>query len=306
MDGAAPKKAWTSRSLGSSFQHQIFYALIRAGGRRAAYLLLHLVTPWYTLFRPIVRHRCRPYLSRRFPGRGLLMRMADLHRLTLAFGKILVDRAVLGIVGRNAMHNDHKGREVLQGLLAEGRGLIMLTAHVGCWQAGMASLSNLDRNVALLIHREAGDVDRHFFEHEGGPTPFSIIDPAGFMGGALEMLQVLKNGDALCIMGDRVMGSQTNTLPVPFLGDPVPVPISPYKLASSWGAPIAVIFPHKVAADRYALGVTRVIRVPPHLGRDPEAFRPYAEQFIQALEGFTREHPYQFFNFFDMWNPAGS
>lgn len=291
---------WTSRSIGSDFQHGIFYALIRIGGRQSAYALLYFVVLYYVLFRPSVRQRSHYYLSRRFPGRGAFGRLLDSYRLSLEIGKVLVDRAVLGILGPQDMKADLQGQEELAKLVGEGRGLILATAHVGCWQVAMATLAALRTPVNLLIHRDEGDVDRHYFEHRGA-APYRIIDPAGYLGGTLEMLQVLKHGEVLCIMGDRVMGGDASTLSVSFLGGDVRLPFSPYKLASATGAPIAVIFPYKSGPGSYALRLAKVIRVPENLGRSPAAYRPYAAQFAEALEGFCAGHPYQFFNFFDMW-----
>ena len=275
------------------------------GGRKGAYALLVFVVLYYTLFRPSVRERSRPYLRRRFPGRNPLAGLWDSYRLNLGIGRILVDRAVLGIVGPKGLRVSLAGREELEALLAEGRGLVLVTAHVGCWQLAMSSLSSLETRVSLLMHREEGDLDRHFFEHGGGSAPYRIVDPAGYLGGTLEMLQVLKHGETLCIMGDRVMGGESGTVSVDFLGRPVELPFSPYKLASATGAPVAVIFPYQTGEGGYALQVARVIRVPEGLGRSSRAYRPYAAQFVEALERFVAEHPYQFFNFFDMWAPAG-
>jgi len=291
-------KAWSSRSLGSRFQHGIFYTVIRAFGRGPAYALLRLVVLWYVVFSPAVRRKAGHYLRRRFPGRGFWARGRDTYRLCLAFGKVLVDRAVLGILGPGRPVAGQEDRARLKLLLAEGHGLILVTAHVGGWQHGMATLETLGVPVTLLIHRDGGDVDKHFFEHgEGGP-PFRLLDPADALGSTLRMLQVLGQGEVLCIMGDRGMGS--GTVAVDFLGGPVRVPFSPYKLASATGAPVAVIFAFE-AGGRTTLQLARTIRVPAGLGRKAEAYRPYAEQFSQALEGFVAERPYQFFNFFDLW-----
>lgn len=275
-------------------------------GRRGAYLLLFFVVCYYTLFRPSVRARSLPYLGRRFPGRAPLAGLRDCFRLNLGIGRILVDRAVLGILGPGSLKVNLSRLPELKALLSEGRGLLLVTAHVGSWQLAMDSLRALETGVSLLMHREEGDLDRQFFEHRGEGSPFRIIDPAGYLGGTLEMLQVLKQREVLCIMGDRVLGGESGRIGVDFLGGTVELPISPYKLASATGAPIAVIFPYRTADGWYALQIARVIRVPASLGRPSAAYLPYAAQFAAALEGFVAEHPYQFFNFFDMWAPAGS
>jgi predicted LPLAT superfamily acyltransferase len=296
------QKQWSSRSIGSNWQHHIFYTLIRFGGKQAAYTLLLFVVMYYTLFRPSVRNRSIHYLKRRFPGRNRLFMLWDSYLLSLGIGKILVDRAVLGILGSGNLDLSLDGREELAALLAERRGLIMVTAHVGCWQLAMSSLSLLDTQVNLLIHRAEGDVDRHFFEHGSGKAPYRIVDPTGYLGGTLEMLQILKNGELLCIMGDRNMGGAGSTVSVDFLGTPVDIPFSPYKLASATGAPIAVIFPYRSESGGYALNVARIIRVPENLGRSSNAYLPYGKEFIAELEKFVTQNPYQFFNFYDMWS----
>lgn len=258
---------------------------------------------YYTLCRPSVRARSYPYLSRRFPGRSPLRRMVDCYLLNLGIGRVLVDRAVLGILGPGSLKISMSRLPELKALLAEGRGLLLVTAHVGSWQLAMNCLGNLETGVSLLMHREAGDLDRQFFEHRDGKAPFRIIDPAGFLGGTLEMLQSLKEREVVSLMGDRVMGGESGTVQVDFLGAPIEVPFSPYKLASATGAPIAVGFPLRLKTG-YGLHIARVIRVPEGLGRSAAAYRPYAEEFARALEEFVEQYPYQFFNFYDMWSPA--
>jgi predicted LPLAT superfamily acyltransferase len=226
----------------------------------------------------------------------------DSYLLSLGIGRTLVDRAILGILGPESMYVSPEGTSTLAELLSEGRGLILITAHVGCWQLAMSNLAALNSRVNLLIHQDEGDRDRHFFEHGSEKSPYRIVDPGGYLGGTLEMLQVLKNGELLCIMGDRNMGGDGSTVSVDFLGDPVKIPFSPYKLASATGAPVAVIFPYRGVSGAYELQVAKIMRVPENLGRSAHAYIPFAREFIAALEVFVIENPYQFFNFYDMWS----
>ncbi|MEZ4601642.1 MAG: lysophospholipid acyltransferase family protein [Syntrophotaleaceae bacterium] len=296
------KKSWTSRSIGAAWQHRFFYGLIRLCGRRAAYAMLAVVIFYYMLFRPDQRRKSEFYLRRRFPGaRGLRLWLHS-YRMSLALGKSLIDRAVVGILGSSSTRVDLEGKEELLALLAEGKGLILITAHVGSWQTAMAALDFLNQPVSLLLQREAGDIDRHYFEHGGRDCPFRIIDPSGYLGGALEMIEVLKNGEILSVMSDRMLGSDRNAVAVDFLGDPVPFPFSAYKLASATGAPVGVLLSAKTGVDSYELRLARVIRVPSGLRRGSEAFVPYVRQFAETLEEYTQRYPYQFFNFYDMWD----
>ncbi|MFA5514732.1 MAG: lysophospholipid acyltransferase family protein [Desulfuromonadales bacterium] len=293
---------WSSRSVGSRLQHRIFYLLIGLGGRRPAYALLYLVVLYYVLFRPSLRRRSYPYLRRRFPRQP--PRLVDSFRMSLALGQVLVDRATVGILGPAALRVGLEGRKELIDLVAEGRGLILMTAHVGCWQVAMSAFDFLQAPVNLLLQREDGDIDRHYFEHAGIESPYRIIDPRGFLGGTLEMIAALKRGEVLSVMGDRMLGNDRNGIEADFLGAPVRFPYSAYKLASATGAPVAILLSAKTGPDVYALRLCSVLRVPAGLGRKAADFAPFAARFAEILEQYCGEHPYQFFNFFDLWEPS--
>ncbi|NOQ52183.1 MAG: lipid A biosynthesis acyltransferase [Desulfuromonadaceae bacterium] len=292
---------WSSRSIGSNWQHQAFYLMIRLGGRRAAYLLLYVVVAYYVLFSRLARQRASHYLRRRFPETTGWLQLWHCYQLILSFGKVLVDRAVVGIMGPEALNVTLDAREELLKLRDEQRGMIMMSAHVGCWQVAMSALDFLQRPVNMLMRREDGDIDRHYYEHAGIDCPYRVIDPTGYLGGTLEMLGALKQGQIVCVMGDRLLGSDRSTVEVDLLGEKVSLPFSAYKIASATGAPVVVFLTRKDGPASYRLQLAQVIRVPELQGRNAETFRPYAAEFSAALDKFCQEYPYQFFNFFDMW-----
>ena len=209
---------WTARSVGSSFQHNFFYFLIKYGGHRTAYFFLTFVVAFYVIFKPSIRKKTDYYLFHRFKRKHLSRRLFDSYQLYLNLGKSLIDRAIIGILGEEEITMEFSENEKILGLLKEGRGLILMTSHVGCWQAAMSALRFLNTPVHLLLLRDEGDIDRHYFEHAGIESPYKIIDPTGYLGGVLEMMQVLRAGEILCVMGDRLFGGKKGSLEVDFLG----------------------------------------------------------------------------------------
>jgi len=299
-------RRWTARSIGARWQHNFFYFVIRIGGLRTAYSFVYLVVFWYVLLYPSVRKRTLPYLSRRFPNRrGPFQRFSDTYRWIVSLGKALVDRAAFGILGPGSLRITVPDKQGLFDVLAEGRGMVLVNAHVGCWQVAVSVLDFLKVPVSLLMQRDAGDIDRHYFEHSGERPPFRIIDPEGHLGGVVEMLAVLRRGEIMGVMADRVFGSDTNVVTVDFLGSPAVFPYSGFRLAAATGAPVVVLFSFKTPEGAYQMILQRVIRVPRGLGRRPEDYIPYVREFAEALETFVHEHPFQFFNFFDMWTDEG-
>ena len=297
---AKVKQRWTSRSLGSSWQHQSFYLLIRCGGQQAAYLLLYCVVFYYTLL-PSIRQKCSYYLRRRFPHAGWWQQFWNSYNMNLALGKVLVDRALVGILGAGQVDVVLHGKQDFLDLVAEGNGVILVNSHIGCWQVAASVLDFVDTPINLLIQREEGDIDRHHFEHNGSECPYRIIDPRGYLGGVMEMLGVLKRGEVLSVMGDRMLGNDKNGVEVDFMGGTVTFPFSAYKLASATGAPIVALLSHKVGRKSYAIEISQPINVPGDLGRGKEKFIPYVQEYAEILERFCDDHPFQFFNFFDLW-----
>jgi predicted LPLAT superfamily acyltransferase len=295
-------QAWMGRTVGTDWQYNVFYFLIRLGGCRLAYLLLYFVVFYYVLFTPGQRRKTYYYLSRRFPVRNIFKRFADSYRMVLNFGETLIDRAISGIMGSNSLKVKFTDKEKLLELQKDNRGLILMMSHAGCWQVAMHALNILKVPVNLLMHREEGNVDNPYFEQAGLSSMFKIIDPSGYLGGTLEIMEALKNNEVLSVMGDRVIDINQNVCYVEFLGEEAPFHFSTFKIASVTGAPVVILFSNKTGPDSYELGIADIIHVPENLRRSEKIFKPYVERYVKSLEMFTNKHPYQFYNFYDMWN----
>ena len=294
---------WDSRSIGKAWQHYFFYIVIRFAGLGAAYFCMYFVVLWYVLFFPSLHKRCKPYLSRRFPDiKNPLARLINEYRWITSFAKSLIDRAAFGILGPKHFHIEVPQSDQLQELSDQNKGVIILNAHAGCWQIAFSALEFKRATVHLVMHRNRQDIDRHYFEHDGSKPPFEIIDPEGYLGGTLQMAAILQEGDVLGLMGDRIFGDQGNAVTVEFLGGPIKIPVAPYRLAAMRGTPIAILFSHRSGKSRYRIEIPAIIRISPGINRNSGAYLPYAEQFIHHLTQYTEKHPFEFFNFFQMWD----
>ncbi|MCC8194263.1 MAG: lipid A biosynthesis acyltransferase [Deltaproteobacteria bacterium] len=295
---------WTGRSMGARWQHAFFYRLIGLGGGKIAYAFLFWVVLVY-MFKPSARERSAAYLARRFPRAGRAALWIHRWRLQWELGKVLVDRAAAGITGSFTIRMADEGTERIRKLHAEGKGLILLASHVGCWHISMSALSGLlSAPASVVIYRDSGDYDRHYFEHRSGPPPFSLIDVAQGPKTAIAMIQRLQGGGLLCLMGDRAL-EDSRVCRVPFLGGDIYVPYTAFHLASVSGAPIVVFFAERTGAGRGRHILGGVIRVPEKLGKRPEAYAPYAAMYVKILERCVEKLPYQFFNFYNMWDIDG-
>ena len=293
---------WTSRSMGTKWQHAFFYRLIAIGGRSMAYFMLFWVVLAY-MFKPSAARRGEAYLKHRFPGAGVFCYWLHRWRWQWELGKSLVDRAVAGIKGDFSFDLGEKEMAALRDRHSHGKGIILLSSHVGSWHAALTALGDLVPGVSasVVLLRDEGDHDRHYFEHKGETPSFTIIDPAEGPQSAIAMIQRLQGGGILTIMGDRPMG-EAKLCPAVFLGEEVRLPTTPFYLASVSGAPLVVFFVYRTGPGKARNHLVGIIDVPEKLGKDPEAYAPYLQLYVDMLEKSVMDKPYQFFNFYNMWD----
>jgi predicted LPLAT superfamily acyltransferase len=281
--------------------HYIFYGMILLGGQIGAYLLLWPVITTYVICSRKIHRLTAPYLEKRFPGHGRLARWRDTHRIMLNFGRVLVDRAWLGLRRGAELRGRLEGREELLALADEGRGVVLLTAHVGNWQSAMAHLTGFRVPINSLMHYQEEAVAKHFFDLRRRKLPFRIIKSDSFMGGMIESTGALQRGEVVTVMGDRYAGGPF--VEVEFLGSRVRLPAAPYALAAATGSPVAVLLAAKTGRRDYTLKLWAVFRPEP---TDRENRRhdleKWARRFAGALEDYLERYPYQWYNFFDFWS----
>jgi len=281
--------------------HSIFYGMLMLAGQPGAYLLLWPVITTYVLCSRKIHRLTATYLDRRFPTHGRLARWRDTHLILLNFGRVLVDRAWLGLRRGAGLEGYLEGRDELEALIGEGRGLVLLTAHVGNWQSALAHIGGFKVPINSLMHYQEEAVAKHFFDLRKKTLPFRIIKSDGFMGGLVEATGALQRGEVVTIMGDRYAGGLATE--VNFLGAGVRMPAAPYSLAAATGSPVAVVLAAKTGRRSYRLQLRAVFRPEPsdreNRRRDMEK---WAGRFAGVLEGYLEEYPYQWYNFFDFWS----
>lgn len=271
--------------------HYIFFLLLRFAGRAPAYLLLALVIFFYVLFFPGSR-KIQPYLRCRFPGSGPVKRLWYAYRLYYCFGQVAIDSVWQSLGPENTIAGEFADRQRLLDLIGEGRGVILLTAHIGNWQTALFNLKDLPAAVYALM-----DLDQQaLIERFKGLGPgFKIIQPGqeGF-GGIIEAMSALARGEVVTVMGDRAdRGPRTYA---EFLGARIGLPSLPYVLARSSGAPVVLLFSHRISRSRYQVRIWDVLRADQSASRE-ECCRQMAQAFARALEEYVEQHPFQWFNF---------
>ncbi|MEO0820556.1 MAG: hypothetical protein AAF074_09030, partial [Pseudomonadota bacterium] len=119
----------------------------------------------------------------------------------------------------------------------------------------------------------------------------------------IEAVAALKRGEFVAILGDRMPHTTTRgRLTTEFLGGSITVPSSPYVLAMGAGAPLILCFAPWLGRDTYRVDFSEIYdgTAVPRAERGARIQR-LAQLYTSRLETLCRRHPFNWFNFFDIW-----
>ena len=252
-----------------------------------------------------------------FRGAGRKRRRAE-GNLRLAYGDALSARERAHLVRRVFEHFGRSSVEFLRGpnltpevleqsvtaegwehvdaARAQGRGVVLVTAHLGNWEVLGRWLASVKQVPLTVVAREpenpefAGYV-RTLRENSG----FAVLNKGG---SARELLRVLKRGEAICLLADQNSGD----LFVPFFGVPAGTVAGPASLALHTGA--ALFFLYCVETE----DGFRVVCSPPMdvtaTGDHDADVRRIMTGVNVALESAVRQYPDQWLWLHDRWKSA--
>lgn len=299
--GRRPRQ-WTGQSRGGVFGHWFFYRVTRAFGVAAAYWVLYPVVFYFLFASRSARRASMEFLERAIGPAPLVRRLARTYRHLVSFARTLVDRALLAIQGKEVFRYEADGLDHIRLAAAAGRGVILLTAHLGNWPIAAGLMGEAGRNLAVVAYPGEHEKLSRYLGKVLGPGP-RVIAVGSDMLASLEMVRALREGTVLALQGDRPI--DRHVVRVPFLGREAPFPLGPFLLAAVSGAPLIMTFSLQVAPASYRFIATPPLELSFHPRESREKqLREWVVQYVSQVETLARQYPYQWFNFYDFWDAA--
>jgi predicted LPLAT superfamily acyltransferase len=267
-----------------------------------AYEFALIPVVWYFIVKPEGR-RAASVLYRRLGRKGGAFRRLwfGLSQARM-FSKIILDNIYLGLFGSEKFVIEENGTKILLEQLSKGKGLVMLSAHMGNWHLAVNFLSNTKTPVHLVIDDvRTEEVRRQMDSAKLTSTHLTIHGAEAGAGLAFELSAALKRGEAVIIAGDRA-GSGGRRVKARFLGKEAWFPSAALLLADTVGAPVCAALTFREGPRRYTcfgVGPLKVVKDAPK----EERIRTMLEEFVSVLENAVRRYPAQWFNFYDFWKP---
>ncbi len=173
-----------------------------------------------------------------------------------------------------------EGLEMLQAARDLGRGVILLTPHLGSFEVAARALA-FSGPITVLYKPPKGEAARALVE-QGRGRPSVQLAPASAVG-VRRLLRALRQGEAIGVLPDQVPTHGEGTW-APFFGHPAYTMTLPERLATLTGA--HVLLAH---GERLAGGRGWIVRIEPFTGL------PTPAAINQAMEALIRRFPEQYY-----------
>jgi predicted LPLAT superfamily acyltransferase len=287
---------WQGKSKGTSAGYKIFVFLIKTTGLQGGYFLLRFVTLYYFFFSPSTsRHILELYrTSLKF---NKIKSLKGLYNNYYNLGQTLIDKVAImsGAGSEFTFHFD--GEEHLRSMIAGQKGGLLLSGHLGNWEAAGHLLKRLNTRIHIVMF-DGEDVQiKQYMEQLTGPKTFNIILVKNDLSHIFKINEALALNEVVCMHADRFLPGN-KTITADFFGKPAQFPEGPFLLALKLNAPVVFVYAFKEGTQHYHLYSTPVKT---YYSRKGDTIQSVVTEYSRSMEEMTRAYPEQWFNYYNFW-----
>lgn len=293
---------------GIKFLFQIYLLM----GRLPFLICLYPVVMYYWATRRDARNASLDYLQKLQAAKQVFSQEPSWQETLkhfLAFADTILDKLLAMRVETNISPVKILGHEGLDALIAQGRGAVIVTGHVGCMELCRVSAERQRRvRLNILVHTAHAERFNRLLQRLNPHSQVQLIQVTDISPAtAILLAEKVKQGEFVAIAGDRVPVQKSMTVPAQFLGHEAEWPVGPYVLAALLKCPLYAMacvrerrpksFYGDYVLHTHCLAQTIVL---PRKER-ALAMAEYAQQFASWMETIVEQSPLAWFNFFYFW-----
>ena len=273
-------------------------------GRPFGRVLLWLIAMYFVAASPQARRASRDYLQRAL-GRPATLR--DVFRHMFTFATTIHDRIYL-ISGRFDLFDIQlQGQHHVHDVLAQGRGALLLGAHLGSFEVVRALGRTVpDLRVAVAMYEEnARNINATVAAINPAAAPEVI--PLGRVDAMLQVREALDDNRLVGMLADRTLlrDAGPSVQQMDFLGSPAAFPLGPLHMAAMLKRPVLFMTGLHLGGNRYAVHFDPLADFTDVRREDrTAAVQAALARYVERVEHYCRVAPYNWFNYFDFWQDA--
>lgn len=184
-----------------------------------------------------------------------------------------------------------EGEEAYRATRRSGRGAVLVTAHMGSFEVGLAALARVEQRVHVVFKRDASgafEAMRARMRRTIGVLESPIDDGLATW---ISLRDALQNGDVVVMQADRAMPGQRSAV-VSFLHGHLRIPTGAVRLARLTNTPIIPVFTVRSSRGRFVVHLLPAIE-PNHPGAAADSHDPAVIAVAKAIETMVAKHPAQ-------------
>lgn len=288
---------WDGKSKGTSLGYRIFVMVLSWFGIVPAYFLLIFVAFYYLIFSR-ESNKAIYYLLRQRLKFSLLKSIIGIYKNYYYFGQSMIDR----VAGYHHFKFIREGEHYLTDLMAEKKGAILISAHVGNWEIAGRLLDLIDTRINIVMFDNEDPKIKQYLEKIKDFNVNVIFIKKDGVSHVFEINEALNRNELVCIHGDRFMPG-TQVTKMNFLGEEANFPTGPFLLGVKFQVPISFVFATKDNNHTYHFSATKPKIYIPSTDRANRSneINNILGDFTSTLESVVRKYPYQWFNYYEFW-----
>lgn len=282
-------------SRGNKLGYRIFIVLIKTAGIFPAYALLRLVSLYYFLFPGKAKKSLMYYFHKRL-GYNYVRSRISIYQNFNYLGRTIIDRIVLMSGLPSPFTVNHEGGKNLDDMVRDGKGGLLISAHLGNWEAAGHLLKRLATKINIVMYDGEHQKIKQYLETVRERS-FNVIVIKEDISHIYEINAALQRNEFVCIHADRFVEGN-RTIETELLGAKAKLPIGPFVLATTFQAPVSFVFAMKEGLKHYHFYASRG-KV---YNKGRAGVNDVVEDYSRKIEMMIKLYPLQWHNYFAFWN----
>jgi len=246
------------------------------------------------------RRRAVENLMHSFPGMSRQAAEGTARGAFTHFGRAMAETAVAHRFMRPSNYRQHitiRNEKAFRRLVAEERGVILVSAHLGAWELFAVVLGEMSAPLYVVYRKMKNPYLDRYLHRRRARFGQTMVERTGALR---PLLRVLRKGGYAVFLVDQHL--RRNWLWVPFFGRPASTTPGPAMLALATGAPIICFWSVRVPGTyRFELAFSDPIR-PVSTGDRRADTRRTTEKISRILEDAVRKAPEQWLWMHKRWH----
>ena len=285
---------WKGKSRGTVFGYKIFVFFMKTFGLGSTYFILYFVALYFCFFAS-ESTKASYYYFRERQKNSVFKSLLNIYRSYYVFGQTILDKIGISSGLRDRFTYDFDGVHLINEVLKQKKGGILISAHVGNFEIAEHFFGELEdkASISLLTTDTEHSAIKEYLESVTSKPNINLILIQEDLSHIFEINAALARNEIVCITGDRYYEG-SKFLEEELLGKTARFPAGPFMLASRLKVPVLFVYVMKETSKHYHL-YARQAEVK---HRDAKGL---LKEYTNSVTSVLNKYPLQWFNYFSFW-----